>query len=156
LRKTYTPDQSFQKIKQYCAYQERSHSETKDKLYSFGLYKTDVEALLSKLIEENYLHEERYAQLFVGGHFRSKKWGRIKIKAALQQKKVSTYNIRIGLNEIDEAEYLKCLSQLAAQKWESLASEQWLNRMAKTTNYLLQKGYESNLIQAAIAQLRSK
>ena len=154
--KNYTPEQAFQKLKQYCAYQERSHYEAKEKLYSFGLYKTEVETLLSKLIEEDYLNEERYAILFAGGHFRSKKWGRIKINAALQQKKVSSFNIKKGLKVIDEADYRKCLLQLASTKWSSIKSEQWISRMAKTTNYLLQKGYESNLIQDAIAQIRTK
>lgn len=156
LNKTYTKEQAFQKIKQYCAYQERSHFEAKEKLYSFGLHKTDVEILLSNLIEEDYLNEERYATLFAGGHFRTKKWGRIKINAALQQKRVSAYNIRKGLLVIEEKEYRKCLLQLATAKWKSVKSEQWLNRMAKTTNYLLQKGYEGNLIQDTIAQIRSK
>jgi regulatory protein len=156
LNKTYTKEQALQKIKQYCAYQERSHFEAKEKLYSFGLHKTDVEILLSNLIEEDYLNEERYATLFAGGHFRSKKWGRIKINAALQQKRVSAYNIRKGLSVIDETAYRKCLLQLALVKWKSVKSEQWMNRMAKTTNYLLQKGYEANLIQDTIAQIRSK
>ena len=156
LNKTYTKEQALQKIKQYCAYQESSHSEAKEKLYSFGLHKTDVEQLLSNLIEEDYLNEERYATLFAGGHFRSKKWGRIKINAALQQKRVSAYNIRKGLQVIEEPAYRKCLLQLATAKWKSVKSEQWMNRMAKTTNYLLQKGYEANLIQDAIAQIRSK
>ena len=156
LNKTYTKDQALQKIKQYCAYQERSHFETKEKLYSFGLHKTDVELLLSNLIEEDYLNEERYATLFAGGHFRSKKWGRIKINAALQQKRVSAYNIRKGLTVIDETAYRKCLLQLALVKWKAVKSEQWMNRLAKTTSYLLQKGYEANLIQDTIAQIRSK
>lgn len=156
LNKTYTKEQALQKIKQYCAYQERSHFEAKEKLYSFGLHKTDIELLLSTLIEEDYLNEERYATLFAGGHFRTKKWGRIKINAALQQKRVSAYNIRKGLMVIEEAAYRKCLLQLASAKWKSVKSEQWINRMAKTTNYLLQKGYESDLIQATITQIRSK
>ena len=156
LIKTYTKEQAHQKLKQYCAYQERSHFEAKEKLYSFGLHKTDVETILSKLIEEDYLNEERYAKLFAGGHFRTKKWGRIKINAALQQKRVSSYNIQKGLALIEESEYRKCLLQLASTKWKSLKTDQWLNRMAKTTNYLLQKGYEANLIQLAIAEIRSK
>ncbi|MEI8074563.1 MAG: regulatory protein RecX [Bacteroidota bacterium] len=156
MNKHYTKEQALQKIKQYCAYQERCHSDTKDKLYSFGLFKIDVETILSTLIEEAYLNEERFALLFAGGHFRSKKWGRIKINAALQQKKVSSYNIRKGLQVIDEIAYRKCLLQLASVKWKSVKTEQWMNRMVKTTNYLLQKGYEANLIQEAIAQIRSK
>jgi regulatory protein len=80
----------------------------------------------------------------------------VKINAALQQKKVSSYNIKKGLKVIDEAAYRKCLLQLASTKWNSIKSEQWISRMAKTTHFLLQKGYESNLIQEAIAQIRSK
>ena len=71
-------------------------------------------------------------------------------------KERSVDNIKKGLKVIDEADYRKCLLQLASTKWSSIKSEQWISRMAKTTNYLLQKGYESNLIQDAIAQIRSK
>lgn len=156
MNKNYTADQVFQKLKQYCAYQERSHFDAKEKLYSFGLHKTEVEALLSKLIEEDYLNEERFSILFAGGHFRTKKWGRVKINAALQQKKVSSYNIKKGLKIIEEADYRKCLLQLASVKWNSIKSDQWVSRIAKTTNYLLQKGYELNLIQDTLTQIRSK
>lgn len=120
-----------------------------------GLFKNDVELLLSRLIEENYLNEERFASLFAGGHFRLKKWGRLKISAALQQKRISSYNIRKALNEIDADAYLACLQQLASIKWNSLKTEQWLTRMGKTSNYLLQKGYEPKLVQETIARLRN-
>jgi len=155
MRKNLGPEQALQKIRQYCAYQERSHADTKDKLYGMGLYKTDVEKILSTLIEENYLNEERYAQQFVGGHFRQKKWGRVKIEAALKQKRVSTYNIRKAMKEIEETAYLDCLAKLAQGKWVLLKKEQYLNRVAKTTSFLLQRGFELNLIQSAIAKIRS-
>lgn len=155
MRKNLGPEQALQKIRQYCAYSDRSHADTKDKLYGMGLYKTDVERILSVLIEENYLNEERYAQQFVGGHFRQKKWGRVKIEAALKQKRVSTYNIRKAMKEIEEAAYLDCLAKLAAGKWALLKKEQYMNRVAKTTGFLLQRGFELNLIQSAIAKIRS-
>ncbi len=63
-----TKEQALYKIKQYCIYQERCHEEVKEKLYSFRLYKTDVEETLSKLIEENYLNEERFAIQYAGGN----------------------------------------------------------------------------------------
>ncbi len=65
-------ERAFQKAKYYCGYQERSHAEMKQKLYGYGLDKAAVEELLSKLIEENYLNEERYAIAFAGGKFRMK------------------------------------------------------------------------------------
>ena len=154
MKTSLTPEQAFQKIKQYCAYQERSHQATKEKLFSMGLYKKDVEILLSQLIEENYLNEQRYALQFVGGHFRIKKWGKIKIAAALKQQKVSSYNIQKALDEIDQTAYLSCLQRLASVKWNTIKKETVLNKKIKTTSYLLQKGYESNLIRMALVKLQ--
>ena len=153
-KQSFTPDQAFQKIKQFCAYQERCHREVTEKLYSFGLYKKDVEILLSRLIEENYLNEERFAIAFAGGKFRMKQWGRIKIKYELKQKGVSSYCIVLALKGIEEETYLATLKSLATKKWESLKDEQHLNRQSKTTGYLLQKGFEQNLIAAAIDEIR--
>jgi len=155
-KQSFTPEQAFQKIKQFCAYQERCHREVTEKLYSFGLYKKDVEILLSRLIEENYLNEERFAIAFAGGKFRMKQWGRIKIKYELKQKGVGSYCINLALKEIDEETYLATLKSLATKKWESLKGEQYLNRQAKTTTYLMQKGFEQNLISTAIDEIRKE
>jgi regulatory protein len=144
-------EKGWEKIRHYCAYQERSHSDTRDKLYSFGLYKHEVETLLTRLIEENYLNEERYAIAFAGGHFRTKQWGRVKIKYALSQKKVSAYNIKKAIASIDESDYEKCLQKLAAAKLATLKSEKNIfTRKAKLQSYLLQKGYEAALVGAVV------
>ncbi len=148
-----TKEQAQQKIKAYCAYQERSHYEVREKLYSYGLFKIDVEHLISYLIEEDYLNEERFAKLFAGGHFRTKQWGRIKIRAALQQKGISKYCIAKGLKEIDEADYIKTLKLLTTKKVALLKNESPMTKKVKLQNYLLQKGFESNLIQMVINNL---
>ena len=155
-KKSFTPDQAFQKIKQFCAYQERSHREVTEKLYSFGLYKKEVEQLIGQLLEENYLNEERFAIAFAGGKFRIKQWGRVKIKYELKQKGVSALCISIALKEIEEETYLATLKSVATKKWESLQGEQYLNRQAKTTTYLIQKGFEPQLITTAINEIRRR
>jgi regulatory protein len=152
--KSFTPEQAFAKAKHYCAYQERSHAEVKEKLYSFHLRKVDVETILSRLIEENYLNEERFAKQFTGGKFRMKKWGRVKIAYELKQKKVSPYNIKEALEEIDEAEYKQALKKLAHAKWNSLKKDQHIIRQSKTQQYLLQKGYEPYLVKEVITAIR--
>lgn len=142
-----TTEQALQKIRHYCGYQERCHAEVKSKLYSFGLWKKDVEAIVSQLIEEDYLNEERFAKMFAGGHFRLKQWGRIKIKHELKKKSVSEYCIKKALKEIDEAEYRKTMAKLFALKWKSLKGEKNIfTKKSKLTNYLLQKGYEAGVI----------
>ena len=142
FRKTYTPQQAYPKIKHYCSYQERSHAEVKEKLYGFGLRKPEVEELISKLIEENYLNEERFSESFARGHFRMKQWGRVKIKYELKQKQVSEYNIQKALSSIEEDAYLKTLKKLAETKWKNIKTPgvNVYTRVAKTTAYLLQKG----------------
>ncbi|HTN38810.1 MAG TPA: hypothetical protein VL053_17135, partial [Arachidicoccus sp.] len=74
-----TVEQATQKIRAYCAYQERNHYEVKQKLYSYGLFSTDVEVILTGLIVDGYLNEERFARQFAGGKFRMKGWGKMKI-----------------------------------------------------------------------------
>ncbi|MBS4066336.1 MAG: RecX family transcriptional regulator [Chitinophagaceae bacterium] len=147
-RKQLTKEQAFQKLKHYCAYQERCHSEVKEKLYSFGLRKTDVEDLLTQLIDEDYLNEERFAVQFAGGKFRMKQWGRVKIKYELKQKQVSPYCIKKALATIDEEAYASVLQKLAVEKLKTLRAEtNHFVRKRKLQDYLLQKGYELDLIQ---------
>ena len=124
----FTPEQSLPKIKQYCAYQERCHMEVREKLYSFGLHKNEVAEIISTLITENYLNEERFAIHFAGGKFRMKQWGKIKIKQALKQKQVSEYCIRKALKEIDNNEYRQTFFKLAQQKLKTLKQEKNISR----------------------------
>jgi regulatory protein len=155
-QKQLSKEQALQKARHYCGYQERSHTEVKEKLYSYGLRKTDVEELMSQLIEENYLNEERYATMFAGGKFRMKQWGRVKIKYELKQKRVSEYCIKKAIKEIDEDDYLKTLNSLARKKWDSVKGEgvNHFVKMSKTTDYLVQKGYELDLVRTAVTRLR--
>ena len=152
-QKTFTKEQALQKARHYCAYQERCHSEVKEKLYSFKLRKAEVEELLSKLIEEDYLNEERFAQQFAGGKFRMNQWGKIKITHALQQKQVSAYCIKSGLKQIDDQQYSNTLDKLVNAKWNTLKGESKQSRQAKTFSYLLQKGYEGSLVSEALKNL---
>jgi regulatory protein len=157
-RKQLSKEQALQKARHYCAYQERCHAEVKEKLYSFGLRKQVVEELLSQLVEENYLNEERFATLFAGGKFRMKQWGRVKIKHALKQKQVSEYCIKKAMHEIEEEVYDKTLRELANKKWKSIKADgnNRFVKMAQTTSYLLQKGYEPEKVRPVISALQEK
>src|SRR5258708_29174011 len=104
-RSALSLEQALQKLRHYCGYQERSHREVQEKLYSFGLRKTDVEGALATLIEENYLNEERFALQFAGGHFRLKAWGRVKIRYELKQRQVSENYIKKDPYAIDEEDH---------------------------------------------------
>jgi len=151
---TFTREQCLPKIKQYCAYQERCHSEVRDKLYSFGLPKNEVEEIISTLITENYLNEERFAIHFAGGKFRMKQWGKVKIKQALKFKQVSEYCIRKALKEIEGNEYEKTFQKLAEQKLKTLKGEKNIFiKKRKLQDFLMHKGFETNMIHDAVNQV---
>jgi len=144
---------SIEKIKYYCAYQERSHKEVRTKLLELGVYGNDLENHITTLIDENYLNEERYACAIVRGKFRYKQWGRNKILSTLKQQDISAYCIKKGMAEIDEDEYLKTIDILSEKKLATLSGEKnKFTKMTKLKNYLLQKGYEFEYINDIIKQ----
>lgn len=153
-KKRLSKEEALQKLRHYCAYQERCHKEVKDKLYGLGLSRDDVEESISTLIQENYLNEERYAVEFAGGHFRSKQWGRVKIGYELKMKGVSQYCITKALGSIDEDDYIKTIRTLISKKRSSIKGEglkSW-QRDQKVTAYLAQRGFESALVQQELRQ----
>jgi regulatory protein len=157
LQKKYlTKEQALQKLRQYCSYQERSHYEAEQKLWELGVRRAEHDEIISTLIEEDYLNEERFAKQFAGGKFRMKDWGRKKIYYALREKKVSEYNIKKAMKEIDDEAYQKTIMHLAEKKYESLKSDQYLVRKKKTMDYLLQKGFEPEVITAVLNEISGK
>ncbi|PPL02426.1 regulatory protein RecX [Parapedobacter indicus] len=134
------------KAEAYCAYQERSQQEVRDKLYSWGLHQGDVEAVIADLIADNFLNEERFALAYASGRFRMKGWGRYKIKQGLILKSVSAPLIGTALSSLDEWEYREKLFAILCAKARLEKEKQPHKRKNKLFQYALSKGYESELI----------
>lgn len=134
------------RIRKYCAFQERSQQEVRDKLYSYGLHKREVEQIIAQLVTENFLNEERFAVAYAGGKFRAKHWGRNKIKAALKQKKVSDYCIGKAMKEIPEREYQKALQKIISEKSKSVSEKNILKKNYKVAQYAISRGFEAELV----------
>jgi regulatory protein len=149
-KKSLTKEQALQKLRHYCGYQERCHQEVKEKLFDLGVKKNEHDEIISTLIEENYLNEERFAIAFAGGKFRVKQWGRVKIKYELKQRQVSEYCIKKAMKQIDENDYLAVLKKMAEEKYASLKDEQYLIRKKKTMDFLLQRGFEMELVRGVV------
>lgn len=134
------------KASAFCAYQERTQQEVRVRLYEYGLKNDKVEEILCKLIEENFINEERFAKSFARGKFRLKKWGRIKIKLELKERGLSPYCIQKGMEEIPEEEYLATLKALTLKKAGEEKETDKFKRKHKIARYLAGKGYEPELI----------
>jgi regulatory protein len=148
-----TKEQALQKLRHYCGYQERSHHEVEQKLWELRVNKAYHEEIVFTLIHEDYLNEQRFATHFAGGKFRMNEWGKKKISYALKEKRVSDYCIQKALNEINYDDYEKILKELAVKKYDSLKNDQYLVRKKKTIDYLLQKGFEFELVNNVVKDL---
>lgn len=151
--KIITHIEALEKARNYCAYQERCQQEVIAKLRSFKLSEDEMNYVLLQLIQGQYLNEERFAQAFVSGKVRIKKWGRRKIIHELKRKGLTDKCIEIGLKEVDEDEYLETLTDLTSYKWEQVKESNIYTKKQKVMSYLYGKGYESDLIQDTIKSI---
>ena len=151
--KFYTPGEAMTKIAAFCAYQERHQKEVAEKLRSYGLDEDEAGEIIIHLSREKLLDEERFAQAYVRGHYRQKKWGRRRIIQDLKQKGISEFCIKSGLKEIDGDEYYQNLTDLLAKKDRQEKEPNVHKRRQKITLYLTAKGYENDLIKMAMEDL---
>ena len=147
---------AYVKAEHYCAYQERSQQEVRDKLYEWELKPGEVENIISGLIENNYLNEERFANAYVRGKFNQKGWGKIKIKQALKFKRVPDGLIRKALQTIGDDNYMKTLASILAKKSAALAEKNPLKRKYKLQQYALSRGFEADLIWDVLGAVNQK
>lgn len=134
------------KAASYCAYRERTQQELRNKLYNDGMYGDEVEEVISAMIQENFINEERFSKSFAGGKFRINSWGRIKIKLALKQKNISPYCIQEALKEIEDTEYLQTIDKLINKRINGPEKENYYVLKNKVANYLINKGFEAELV----------
>lgn len=144
--KKYSNQEALSKMMKYCAYQERCHFEVEQKLYDWGFYFEDKDNIILQLMHENFLNEERFAIAFVRGKYKIKKWGRIKIRYELKQKKITDNLIKIALKAIDYQLYMQNLMELAEKKSKLIKEKNTYIKKQKLAQYLVQKGYETDLV----------
>jgi len=144
------------KAEHYCAYQERSHQEVRDKLYTYELKPTEVEEIISSLIENNFLNEERFAIAYANGKLRMKGWGKIKIKHGLKIKRVSPQIIDIALRKIDGDDYIQKLRNTLERKKDLLKESNDFKLHHKLIQFALGKGYELDIITDVLKTLKNE
>jgi regulatory protein len=138
---------------QFCAYRDRCHKEVEEKLREMKMIPAAQEQIIMELMQENFLNEERFARSCVRGKFRIKKWGKIKIKQELKFKEISTPIIKLALTEIDEQKYIATIYEIAEKKMKLLKEPDKFKKKKKLADFLLRKGYESNLVYEATNEL---
>ena len=153
---TNSIEEVVQKLEYYCSYQERCHTEVRAKLKEFTISENEKEKIIVHLINENFLNEERFASVFAIGKFHQKKWGKIRIKNELKVRKISDYLITKSLKEIPEEEYETTFQLLAEKHWDAVTEKNPLKKRKKFCDYLLRKGWESDLVYEKVKKLETQ
>jgi len=143
---TFTIKEALQKLEHFCAYQERCHDEVVAKLYSLKMTRDEIDIVVVQLIEGNFLNETRFACSFARGKHRIKHWGKIRITNELKARNISSANITLALKEISFEEYFETFENLAERSWNSITETNLLKKRKKFCDYMLRRGYESNLV----------
>ena len=141
-KKIFDHDVAKDLIKKYCTYQDRCQSEVKMRLINMGLPEPSISEIISILISEGYLSEERFSRSFSRGKYKIKKWGRLKIKKHLVAKGISNRCVEIGISEIDENDYFQTLSDLISKYNHRNGSK----NKYQLVKYFSSKGFEKYLI----------
>lgn len=148
--------QALQKMTSYCAYQERCHVEVEMKLKEYKLIPEAREKILLYLMEEDFLNETRFAESFARGKFAFKKWGRLRIINELKLRKISDYNIKKALKQINDSVYYESFDTWSEQKWDSLSNELIHKAKQKFINYFRYRGWENSLIFEKLTELEKQ
>ncbi len=140
----------LEKARRYCAMQERCHQELRDKLYDWGLHREEVEQVIGQMIVDGYLNEQRFAEHYAVSKFRQKGWGWVKIRQALTFKKVSAPCITKAHAAIDDDEYIAFLQAAVEKQRAKVKGRNEWEREQRVKHYLMGRGFEGELIEAAM------
>lgn len=145
--------EAISKIEHFCAYQERCHEEVISKLRSMKMESDEIDTIMVQLLDTNFLNEERFACSFARGKHRMKQWGKIRITSELKAKKITQRLIVLALKEITTEEYNATFHTLAERQWESMKETNTLKKRKKFCDFMLRRGFESNLIYDKMKEL---
>ncbi|MES2864503.1 MAG: regulatory protein RecX [Bacteroidota bacterium] len=148
-----TTNEIIKKLEFYCSYQDRCHKEVEQKLRNLTLIPVLKEKIIIHLIENKYIDEERFAKSFARGKHNYKGWGKIRIVQELKFREISKRNIDLALLELPNEVYLENFHNLAEKNWDAIKERKGQKKNKKFVDFLLRKGYETNLIFEKLKEL---
>ena len=144
------PNALLAQARTYCARQERSTLEVRQKLRLWGAPDKDAEAILKQLAKEDYLNEARFAAHYAVSKSRQKGWGRRKLEQGLRLKGVGDALIAEALRAIDAGEEEEQLRAAVAKRWERTKEADPFLRKAKVVRYFVGKGFGADQVEALL------
>lgn len=148
-----TTNEALSKAMKLCSTKEYAPYEVEQKLLSWGVSDEATTEVIDALKQEKFLDEFRMARYFANDKLKFNKWGKIKIRLMLQQKKVSSEAISDALEQIDESLYLKTLTEELIKKRKTIKDTDEYHIKAKLFQFASGRGYEGDMIYKTIEKI---
>lgn len=148
--KELTHGEALNKAAAYCTLCERCISEVSTKLTAWGVAPCEQQKIIERLQQDGFIDEARYCRAFVNDKVRFNRWGRIKIRAALSEKRLPRELVNEAIDNINEEEYMSALAEVIAAKRRELKGKDDYAAQQKIMRYAASRGYEPSLIMKAI------
>ena len=150
MKKDMTEQEAYLQLAALCAQAEHCQQEMRDKMRRWELDEKVQERVVSRLVKERYVDDERYARAFVKDKIRYNKWGRRKVQQALWQKRIDADIQQRVLDEIEEKEYLDVLRPLLKQKRKTIKAESDYELNQKLVRFALGRGFGFDIIRQCL------
>ena len=147
-----TFEQALQRTSSLCVASEHCLSDISEKLYKWGVSKSDADKILDTLVDEKYIDETRYAIAYANDKLRFSHWGRQKIKAMLHMKRICDADISGALNNLNDEEYMRVLECVIETKRKALKEDDSYETRAKIVRFALQRGFEMHEIAKFVSE----
>ncbi|MFT5183721.1 MAG: regulatory protein [Flavobacteriales bacterium] len=131
-----------ERLRRWCAYQERCTSQLQEKMRKMDLSDEQVDRFIGLLKEEGFLDDTRFAISFASGKIRIKKWGRIKVRAELSRLRIASSLIETALDSFDREEYDALVIETARKKSALIRENDKYVKTGKLAQFLISKGIE--------------
>ncbi|MDR2361180.1 MAG: RecX family transcriptional regulator [Prevotellaceae bacterium] len=138
------------RLQRLCSRSEKCPSDVRRKLAEWRIPAHEADALLQQLQAQGFIDETRYARAFARDKHRLAHWGAVKIKAALQAKKIPADAITEALREIDDTQSLHTLIRLLQRKKTALQAADDAERKIKLWRFAMSKGYDAETAHTAL------
>ena len=141
-----TTNEALTRAMKLCSTKEYAPAEIEQKLADWGLADAAIPEVIDTLRKEKFLDEFRMARYFANDKLKFNKWGKVKIKFMLQQKKVSREAISDALDQINEESYLKILTEELAKKRKTIKDTDEYQIRAKLFQFASGRGFEGDVV----------
>lgn len=148
-----TKEQIISKLTAACARAEHCKDDMIRRMQRWQVDESLQQEVISYLVREKYIDEERYARFFINDKVRYNRWGRRKVEQALYFKHIPREVYEPLLDEVASEDFEEVLLPLLKNKEKNLKYANDYERRMKLLRFAMQRGFSYEQADRCISRL---